>query len=128
MDNQNFNDQELSDIMKEIESLEENFAPESVSASPVVQKLAQMDEEQSIPKSSNHLDEGEVIDFEHHKSSSPKVSTSMSFKVEGDMTIDLQFNVGGKVVSLEVSESGLTIQMEGGVTFTVPVDSHKKSA
>ncbi len=127
MDNQNFNDQELSDIMKEIESLEENFTSENVKASPVVQKLAEMDEEESIPKSSSYQN-AEVFELDTHKTPSPKVNTSMSFKVEGQMTIDLQFDVGGKVVSLEVSESGLTIQMEGGVTFTVPVDTHKKSA
>lgn len=132
MDNQNFNDQELSDIMKEIESLEEEFAPSSAKSSPVISELSQMDEEKSVPKKAEpkkkphkeHKEEAEVYAFE----SKPKPQSSMNFKVEGQMTIALQFEIGGKVVCVDVTEAGLSIQMEGGVTFSVPVDSHKKSA
>ena len=45
----------------------------------------------------------------------------MSFKVQGDLTLELAFDVGGKTISLEVTEAGLSIEMEGGVKFTVPV-------
>ncbi len=126
MDNQNFNEDELSDIMKEIESLEEDFSPEKIQESPVMKKLSQMDENQSVPKSEEFSSEAaEIFPFEA-KTNHPK--SAMSFKVEGNMSIDLQFEVGGKVVCLEVTEKGLSIQMDGGVTFTVPVDGHKKSA
>ncbi len=54
----------------------------------------------------------------------------MSFKVSGNMSLDMQFEVGGKVICLEVSEHGLNIQMDGGMTFSVPVGNkaHGKKA
>src|SRR5687768_12173965 len=106
-----FNDQELSDIMKEIEALEDDFKVDDEKDSPVMAELANMDEAKALPK---------VKAAPMMKESSP-ASTAMSFKVQGDLTLELHFDIGGKVVSLEVTESGLQIQMEGGVTFTVPV-------
>ncbi len=115
-----FNDQELSDIMKEIEALEEGFESEEISAQahkPVLEELAQMDEKVSVP-----VGAAEVVSLDTKRhAASPETQTSMSFKVQGNMTLDLQFIVGGKVISLEVSESGLAIEMEGGVKFSVPV-------
>ena len=131
MDNQNFNDQELSDIMKEIESLEEEFSGDKPKSSPVMKELAQMDEQESIPKKSPKQKHKEVEEVEaeiYQIEPKQKPHSSMSFKVEGQMSIELQFEIGGKVVCVDVTESGLSIQMEGGMTFTVPVDSHKKSA
>ncbi len=134
MDNKSFNEQELSDIMKEIEALEEDFSGEK-QATPVMEELSHMDETQSIPSKVRHHEE-EVLE-EHHaeiftmESSHPKVqkpTSAMSFKVSGDLNMELQFDIGGKVVCLEVTEAGLNIQMEGGVTFHVPVGDHKKSA
>lgn len=125
MDNENFNEQELSDIMKEIESLEEEFSGQMPKATPVMKELSQMDEVKSIPQKSPQKEkEAEVYAFE----SKAKPTSSMSFKVEGQMNIELSFEIGGKVVSVDVTEAGLTIQMDGGMTFTVPVDSQKKSA
>ncbi len=125
-----FNDQELSDIMKEIEALEDDFhqeAPEAQkmevieeASSDVVEDLAEMSEEESIPKT-NHSD-SQVLSFEKSTPvASHKSPTTMSFKVQGEMNLELFFEVGGKTIALEVTESGLSIQMEGGVTFTVPV-------
>lgn len=118
-----FNDQELSDIMKEIEALEEDFtAPEEKSASAVMEELANLDEKDSIPLSTSN-----IVSLDS-KRSAPKAAadatTSMSFKVQGDLKLDLQFNIGGKVVMLEVTESGLSIEMEGGVKFSVPVSEN----
>lgn len=115
-----FNDQELSDIMKEIEALEEDFsAPEEKSQSAVLEELANLDEKDSIPVSTSN-----IVSLDS-KRAAPKATadatTSMSFKVQGDLKLDLQFNIGGKVVMLEVTESGLSIEMEGGVKFSVPV-------
>ena len=45
----------------------------------------------------------------------------MSFKVSGDLTLELVFDIGGQTVSLEVTESGLSIEMESGMKFTVPM-------
>ena len=51
-----FNDQELSEIMKEIEALEEDFSePEEKSTSSVLEELANLDEEESIPLSTSNI-------------------------------------------------------------------------
>lgn len=124
-----FNDQELSDIMKEIEALEEEFSGNEheeqstpVEATAVMEELAEMVEEKSIPVTNR--EEGKVLTME--KRETPKASktaapTSMMFKVQGDMNLELQFDIGGKCVMLEVTEAGLNIQMDGGITFSVPV-------
>ncbi len=127
-----FNDQELSEIMKEIEALEEEFsgeAEESFEASSVLEELAEMKEEVAIPVAKKP--EPQIIPFKPVAKPQVSAGTSMSFKVQGDMNLDLVFEVGGKSVSLSVSESGLTIQMEGGINFNVPLNeksSAKKTA
>jgi hypothetical protein len=125
-----FNDQELSDIMKEIEALEEEFGGEEdsdkVQASAMMEELAEMEESQSIPVTNKH--DPQVLPFVKEiapQASKTTAPTSMSFKVQGDMNLELQFDIGGKTIKLDVSEAGLNIQMEGGVTFSVPVsDAH----
>lgn len=124
-----FNDQELSDIMKEIEALEDDFsATEEKLTSPVIEELAHLDEEKALPRASSNI----VSLEQKQRPSAPTetgASTSMSFKVQGNLTLELQFDIGGKVVSLEVTESGLSIEMEGGMKFSVPVTekTHKKA-
>lgn len=118
-----FNDDELSDIMKEIEALEEDFsATTEKSSSPVLEKLDEVDEVFSEPASTAN-----IVSLDS-KRTAPKseASTSMSFKVQGNLTLELQFEIGGKVVALEVTESVLSIEMEGGVKFSVPV--HEKAS
>jgi hypothetical protein len=116
-----FNDEELSDIMKEIEALEDDFTTsEEKISDPVMEELAHLDEKVSIPTSTAN-----VVSLESKRTASKETSgasTSMSFKVQGNLTLELQFDIGGKVVSLEVTETGLSIEMEGGVKFTVPVN------
>ncbi len=103
----------------------------------MMEELAEMEEEKSIPVTNKTEPiepvESRILSFEKEiepaaaKSTSP---TSMSFKVQGDLNLELQFDIGGKTIMLEVSESGLNIQMEGGVRFSVPVSgaqSHKKA-
>jgi hypothetical protein len=126
---QSFNDQELSDIMKEIEALEDDFqVKDEKTASPVLEELVSLDEVVSIPTSTpNVVSMGPT---KKESTPSPSPTSSMSFRVQGELTIDLQFDIGGKVVCLEVSEKGLTIEMDGGAKFTVPVSeksSHKKA-
>lgn len=120
-----FNDDELSDIMKEIEALEEEFngndESEKIVASSVLEELAEMHDDAAIPVT-NMKDS--VLPFEAKAAPVAAKKTphsSMMFKVQGEMNVELQFEVGGKTIMLEVSETGLTIQMEGGVTFSVPV-------
>ena len=128
MDNKSFNEQELSDIMKEIEALEEDYSGEEKS-SPVMAQLSEMDESVSVPqKVIQQQPEAEVFHMESSQPKPAKAMSAMSFKVSGDLNMELEFDIGGKVVCLEVTESGLNILMEGGVTFHVPVGDHKKSA
>lgn len=133
-----FNDDELSDIMKEIEALEQDFKEEDVkAATPVMEELAEMSEEEAIPTPVASTTSN-VVAFEkeapvahaapskpaatHHTAAPTSAShTSMSFKVQGNLSLELSFDIGGKVVSLEVTETGLNIEMDGGVKFTVPV-------
>ncbi|MFP5386079.1 MAG: hypothetical protein ACLGHN_08380 [Bacteriovoracia bacterium] len=115
-----FNDDELSDIMKEIEALEEDFTPsEETSPEPVMTESPKVETTIEEPVSK------ETVVSLDSKRTAPKASsensTSMSFKVQGNLTLDLSFDIGGKVVSLAVTENGLSIEMEGGVKFTVPV-------
>lgn len=115
-----FNDEELSDIMKEIEALEQDFQEDVVkTATPVMEELARISEEVAIP-----VETQKVVSLES-KRTAPKIesktATTMSFKVQGDLTLALQFDLGGKTVALEVTEAGLSLEMDGGVKFTVPV-------
>jgi len=124
-----FNDQELSDIMKEIEALEEEFTgeedTEKLQASAIMKELAEIEIEDSVPTTKKQ--ESTVLEF--NKKATPKAipatktATSMTFKVQGELNLELQFEVGGKTIMLEVSETGLNIQMEGGVKFSVPVSA-----
>lgn len=116
-----FNDQELSDIMKEIEALEEDIDVKA--SSEVLEELSEMDESAAIPASTSSVVSLDSKRVAPKVESSKSASTSMSFKVSGNLTLDLQFEIGGKTVALEVSESGLTIEMDGGAKFTVPVDT-----
>jgi hypothetical protein len=120
-----FNDDELSDIMKEIEALEEDFsASDDKAATPVMEELAHMEEEFSIPQATSNI---VAIDSKRAATKShSENSTSMSFKVQGNLTLELKFEIGGKEVSLEVTESGLAIEMEGGAKFSVPI--HEKTS
>jgi hypothetical protein len=118
-----FNDQELSDIMKEIESLEEGFKAEESSHSPVLEELVEFEEEKVAPVA--EYKQAEVFKMKSHEEPKASAPTTMSFKVSGQMNLELQFDIGGKVVCLEVSEHGLSIQMEGGMTFNVPVHDKK---
>jgi hypothetical protein len=55
----------------------------------------------------------------------------MNFHVEGDMKLDLSFNISGKVVHLNINEHGFELELEGGMKFSIPLDeahSHKKAA
>lgn len=124
-----FNDQELSDIMKEIEALEEGFDSEDeikAEATPVMEELAEMEEDKSVPIESYKAPS--VVAFEKKTPAAPEKSSSpacMSFKVQGEMAMELMFEIGGKTIQLEVSEAGLNIEMEGGMTFFVPVSDAK---
>lgn len=128
----NFNDQELSDIMKEIEALEDNFQSEGGKMEAEAGPVAELVEEtapvhiQEAPQlaetcTPEYKEEPKIFPMSSHPKAKHSSQTSMSFKVAGDLNLELQFDVGGKMVSMEVNEGGLYINMEGGMTFTVPL-------
>lgn len=113
-----FNDQELSDIMKEIEALEDDSQGEDVKeeSSSVLHELSELPEAKAIPL--------KPVKEDTFVAKSP---AALSFKVQGDLNLELEFEIGGKFISLQVAEDGLTIVLDGGMTFKVPV-SDKKAA
>ena len=128
-----FNEQELSDIMKEIEELEQEFSGEDtidrIEASTLMEELAEMHPEKSIPIAAAHENIVSITPKAAPKTQAPAAhkgaQSSMTFKVQGEMNLELAFEIGGKTIHLDVTEAGLTIQMEGGMTFSVPVsDAH----
>ena len=134
---QSFNDQELSDIMKEIEALEQDYVSEpQQKVSPVIEELAELDEEKAIPTSTENIltweskkPEASEEETDSSWESAPERSeckTSMSFKVQGSIALEMKFDIGGKVVCLEVTQAGLTIELEGGMKFSVPVSGHEE--
>jgi len=118
-----FNDEELADIMSEIESLEKEFAAETSKPAPaeatsaVVHELAQRPVKET------------VLATNHTEAHAP-APASLSFKVQGQMTMQMHFEVNGQTVSLSVNEQGLSIQTESGATFSLPLakEAHKKAA
>lgn len=133
-----FNDQELADIMSEIENLEREFAEESgptpVSAAPeavapiedsheVLHQLAAAPEETIIMKT-NHADK--VVPF---KTATPAPAahapSSLTFQVQGEMSVQLAFEVNGQKISLCVTGDDLCIETESGAKFTLPIAARK---
>jgi hypothetical protein len=129
----NFNEEELSEIMKEIEALEGNLDVEEVrpAATPIMEQFVKMDESQAVPKPEPVFKAAEVYAMPSQPKPRPSAPhhshapSSMTFKVSGDLHLELNFDIGGKVVCLEVTENCFNIQMEGGMTFSLPI---KKSA
>lgn len=131
-----FNEKELADIMNEIESLEREFAAESETtpeasheeeqgeevSSEVMQELAETPIEQTVQKT-NHSDNN-VVNMKTTQTNS--ASSSLTFKVEGEMTVSLNFEVNGQSVSLAVNSEGLCIETESGAKFSLPM--HQEAA
>lgn len=126
-----FNDQELADIMNEIEALEKEFQdPELHADHHVMEELAEMDEKLSIPVS-KQVEEpvSKIIPMNAKetvmsaKKTTTDTQTSMSFHVEGNMNLQLSFTINGEEVKLHVTDQGLNIEMESGVSLNVPVKS-----
>lgn len=116
-----FNDEELADIMSEIENLEREFADPAPEETAVLQELAQKPVAETVLKT-NH-EESKVIAMK--PSAHSAAPASMSFKVEGQMSVHLSFDVNGQSVSLSVTEEGLNITTESGAKFTLPMHKHE---
>lgn len=154
---QGFNESELEDIMNEIENLEKEFVDESSdSPDPASLKVAPEDvkkhdlqdevdkeveakgQEDEIPETKpapqNVVSIQEARVSEAPKAAAPTAKTDgceteMDFTVSGQMNVKLNFTIAGKTVHLEVNEQdGFTIEMAGGVKFTVPLETTSHQA
>lgn len=122
-----FSDGELADIMNEIESLEREFSEDKQQEQPtptidqehhqVLSELAQMTVDEATSSEEKHHEN--VKSFVHDKS---QTNSSLFFKISGQMQLELGFDVGGANVVIHVDEqSGLVVEMEGGMKFHLPV-------
>jgi len=128
----NFNEEELSDIMKEIEALEENLQIDEL---PTQEKSNNEDYKSEVVSEdllvSDKKSEAEILDLQSKKKFDDSLNgfsgapASMTFKVSGNMFLELRFEVNGQCVDLGVDEKGLNITLDNGAFFRVPL---KKSA
>lgn len=130
-----FSDGELADIMNEIENLEKEFSGESEAEErifdhehhQVLSELAQMTVDEATQMEQEHSQDN-VQKFTHKSS---QEHSSLFFKISGQMQLELGFEVGGANVVIHVDEeSGLVVEMEGGMKFHLPVKTknHLKKA
>lgn len=129
-----FSDGELADIMNEIESLEKEFSETNQVEETkidhehhqVLSDLAQMTVEEATQTEEVYAEN--VQKFTHKNS---QETSSLFFKISGQMQLELGFDVGGSNVVIHVDEeSGLVVEMEGGMKFHLPVKAknHLKKA
>ena len=77
-----------------------------------------------VKERSNHSPDGQ------HYTKGSTAQTSMSFNVQGEMSLNLSFNISGKTVELSVNDSGLELELDGGMKFSIPLEysQHGKKA
>lgn len=129
---QNFNDNELADIMNEIESLENG----AESPKEAVQEVVYEEDEQEVMAELAELpiekavgEEVEQVQESVYLNNAPS-KASMNFSVEGNTTLDLSFLISNKVVQLVINKNCFEVEIEGGMKFSIPLpqDEWKKSA
>ena len=118
-----------------IEASTENIEPQAVEEEEhdeaVMEELAAMPEDLSTGE---HVEAFEENVHHFEKPATPKAGaghSAMSFSVEGDMKLDLSFNVSGKIVHLNINQDGFELELDGGMKFSIPLDqasSGKKAA
>lgn len=88
----------------------------------VLGELSKLPENKVIPVSES---QGEVHSME---SSNTKTGheTAMEFSVQGEMKLNLTFHVNGKKVELAIDENDFNIELDGGMKFSIPLDSGKE--
>lgn len=187
-------DNDLSDIMREIEALEQDFKNEekALAQSPVIQELAQLNEELSAPvghQKTEASSEDQTFDWlqgDNNKAEPLDTSEAEVFEMKAEVTpaptpvaqstkveqpvhaqteetpasvtpitpaaktpkqgwthsspkmtvnfpegrpVNVEFCRGGESVNFCWSEEGFRVEVEGGISFTIPVDhAHKKVA
>ena len=122
-------DEPVAEVQTDEPSSSEVSAPEQ----STLQEVVDMPVQAVTPVASDTDDNVHHLKPVSVKAPSPMgAETSMSFKVEGDMRLDLSFNIAGKEVQVNVSENGLEIGLGDGAKFTLPlgesVHKHKNVA
>lgn len=118
-----FNEDELADIMNEIESLEKEFSNDR--ETEVIEKLVDAPVSEITP-----VEDKNVHHIAKKVENTAKHENSMNFSVHGDMKLNLNFDIAGKVVALHIDEDGFEIEVDGGMKFSIPTSAQsvKKSA
>jgi hypothetical protein len=130
-----FNDDELKDIMDEIENLEKEFSDEPAPAK--AEKKDDYIQADKLDDIQGDVDkEVDNILDDKPSSSASKVTkmpskkkhtgsdSKLQFNVQGNMTVELNFEVSGKAIFLYVNEEeGLVVEVEDGGKFSLPVGS-----
>lgn len=142
---QGFNDAELQDIMSEIENLEREYEGDAPVSNEVEAETEVVVQESSTTEETTASSETDnVVNFE------PKTKTTTSeqqveFQGSGQMNFAMNFEVAGQKAHLEITEEGLvvsldgmhlsvnetegcTVEMDGGVKFSVPMKTNAKSS
>lgn len=134
--NKGFSDDELTDIMNEIESLEKEFSDTTQTEShhEVLSELTEMTLEEAtmvqkvehdVENNVHHISNFKKEEITSHHVETHSAKSSMSFKVSGQMTLELGFDVAGTSVAIHVDEkNGLTVELEGGMKFQIPVHAN----
>ncbi len=143
---QGFNDAELQDIMSEIENLEREYEDDApVSKETEVEVVVQED---SIEETASETTEDNVVSFEQKSKTTSHTSNGeqqVEFQGSGQMNFAMNFEVAGQTAHLEITEAGLvvsldgmhlsvnendgcTVEMDGGVKFSVPMTTKAKSS
>jgi heme-binding NEAT domain protein len=122
---QNFNDQELADIMNEIESLESELGDSG--AQPAEAETEEVPEATQEPEASSPSSEtpatsegpSNVVPIQTTPSTG-STSTAIDFKVEGEMALNMNFHLEGQTFNLTVDKTGLSLSLPGGAQFKLP--------
>lgn len=125
-----FNDSELEDIMNEIENLEKDFVSDSNKEDAPQKVVSEMPSSHGVQQAEKVLPQNDnVVKLGPSPLSQiPSSQTSFDLKVEGKMGVVMSFNIGAHTVLFQVCENGLSIEMQNGVKFTIPLEDIKKSA
>ena len=115
-------DEEFNEIMNEIDKLEEEFNTRSEDSHEQNRFAVQHDE--AIMSQLAELPPQKIQSAEDKNEHIPKAvkkENAMSFHIEGDMKLNLNFFFSGKAVDLSITDTGFEIEIDGGMKFSIPV-------
>jgi hypothetical protein len=128
---------EATEVVQEVQEIDDEM-------SEVVEELSSMPVEELEAAHATAHDDSNVHQLRHSeptpehapvvakKSTGNLPESSLNFSVQGDMKLNLFFNIGGKSVQLNIKEEGLEIELDGGMKFSIPLDhseaNEKKAA